>query len=153
MEGELEVLHHELRAIRDLAGESTVFAMPASDRMLYAAFYPTGHPVGVRESIGSARPMHASAVGKAYLSALDSPTLDVVLGRLNYSEGTDRAAKGPIELREQAPGRERMRVRGRLRRDIRRRELRRDSRVREQRDPDRSRRHHRTHAPPHLSAR
>ena len=77
-----------------------MFAVPARDRMLYAAFFPTGHPIGVQESIGSVRPMHASAVGKAYLSALGAQTLDVVLGRLAYREGTDRAAKGPFQLRD-----------------------------------------------------
>lgn len=94
------VLHTVLREIRDEAGESTVFAVPATERMLYAAFYPTDHPVSVQESIGSVRPMHASAVGKAYLSALPASNLDVVLGRLNFSEGTARAAKGPFQLRE-----------------------------------------------------
>ncbi len=93
-------LHQALRELRDLAGESTLFAVPATDRMLYAAYFPTDHLVGVRESIGSARPMNASAVGKAYLSALAPGTLDVVLGRLDYHEGTTRAAEGPFQLRD-----------------------------------------------------
>ena len=77
-----------------------MFVVPARDRMLYVAFFGTDHPIGVQESIGSARPMHASAVGKAYLSALPPGTLDVVLGRLDYSEGTENAAKGPFQLRD-----------------------------------------------------
>lgn len=95
-----EVLHQTLTIVRDLAGESTMFAVPARDQMLYAAFYPTDHPVSVQELVGSGRPMHASAVGKAYLSALGPATLDIVLGRLNYSDGTDKAAKGPFQLRD-----------------------------------------------------
>jgi DNA-binding IclR family transcriptional regulator len=43
--------------------------------------------------------MHCSALGKAYLAALDADTLDSELGRLSYSGGTDLAAKGPLELR------------------------------------------------------
>lgn len=95
-----EVLHQNLSEIRDIVGESTMFSVPARDRMLYASFYPSDNPVSVQELIGSARPMHASAVGKAYLSALGPQSLDVVLGRLNYSEGTELAAKGPFELRD-----------------------------------------------------
>ena len=87
-----EVIYRVLRELRDLMGESTMFAVPARDRMLYVAFFGTDHPIGVQETIGSARPMHASAVGKAYLSALPPATLDVVLGRLDYSEGTENAA-------------------------------------------------------------
>jgi DNA-binding IclR family transcriptional regulator len=101
VEGEwTEALSGMLGKLRDIAGEATMFAVPARDRMLYAAFFPTGHPIGVQESIGSVRPMHASAIGKAYLSALDEETFDVVLGRLAYREGTDRAAKGPFQLRD-----------------------------------------------------
>jgi DNA-binding IclR family transcriptional regulator len=95
-----EASYQALRELRDLVGESTMFAVPARDRMLYIAFFSTDHPIGVQEAIGSARPMHASAVGKAYLSALPLPILDIVLGRLDYSSGTDNAAKGPFQLRD-----------------------------------------------------
>jgi DNA-binding IclR family transcriptional regulator len=54
----------------------------------------------VQESIGSTRPMHASAVGKAYLSALPRAELDVVLGRLSYEGGSTKAARGPFQLRD-----------------------------------------------------
>jgi IclR family acetate operon transcriptional repressor len=95
-----EQLRVALGEIRDLVGEATMFAVPAADRMLYAAFFPTEHPIGVQESIGSTRPMHASAVGKAYLSALSPAALDILLGRLKYDDGTDRAARGPFQLRD-----------------------------------------------------
>jgi IclR family acetate operon transcriptional repressor len=77
-----------------------MFAVPARDRMLYISFFNNDHPIGVQEAIGGARPMHASAVGKAYLSAFPPSSLDVVLGRLDYSVGTENAAKGPFQLRE-----------------------------------------------------
>jgi DNA-binding IclR family transcriptional regulator len=44
--------------------------------------------------------MPCSALGKAYLSALDDSALDSELALLNYSGGTERAARGPIELRQ-----------------------------------------------------
>ena len=95
-----EVSYQVLRDLRDLVGESSMLAVPARDQMLYVAFFGTDHPIGVQEAIGSARPMHASAVGKAYLAALPSAILDVVLGRLNYADGTENAAKGPFQLRD-----------------------------------------------------
>jgi DNA-binding IclR family transcriptional regulator len=95
-----EAISAVLSRLRDIAGEATMFAVPAGDRMLYAGFFPTGHPIGVQESIGSVRPMHASSVGKAYLSALSEETFDIVLGRLSFREGTDRAARGPVQLRQ-----------------------------------------------------
>lgn len=94
-----EASHQALGDLRDLVGESTMFAVPAGDRMLYIAFFNNDHPIGVQEGIGGARPMHASAVGKAYLSALPLGSLDVLLGRLDYSSGTENAAKGPFQLR------------------------------------------------------
>jgi excisionase family DNA binding protein len=95
-----EASYHALRDVKDIIGESTMFAVPARDRMLYVAFFSTDHPIGVQEAIGSARPMHASAVGKAYLSALPLAVLDIVLGRLDYTGGTENAAKGPFQLRD-----------------------------------------------------
>jgi DNA-binding IclR family transcriptional regulator len=95
-----ETSYQLLKELRDLVGESTMFAVPARDRMLYISFFGTDHPIGVQETIGSARPMHASAVGKAYISALPALSLDVVLGRLDYSGGTENAAKGPFQLRD-----------------------------------------------------
>jgi excisionase family DNA binding protein len=95
-----EASYHALRDLKDIVGESTMFAVPARDRMLYVAFFSTDHPIGVQEAIGSARPMHASAVGKAYLSALPLAVLDIVLGRLDYTGGTENAAKGPFQLRD-----------------------------------------------------
>ena len=96
----VEAGYQVIRGLRDQLGESTMLAVPARDRMLYVAFFGTDRPIGVQEALGSARPMHASAVGKAYLSALPPATLDVVLGRLDYASGTEHAAKGPFQLRD-----------------------------------------------------
>lgn len=95
-----EAIHGIVVELRDATGESAVFSVAASNRMVYVAFCPSVHPVRVEEYIGSTRPMHCSAVGKAYLAALDHQTLDIVLGRLSYAEGTPFAARGPFELRD-----------------------------------------------------
>jgi IclR family acetate operon transcriptional repressor len=89
-----------LADLRDEFGEASIMGVPANGTMVYLAFFPSVHVIMVRERLGTTRPMHCSALGKAYLSALDDRTLDSELALLNYQGGTDRAARGPIELRE-----------------------------------------------------
>jgi DNA-binding IclR family transcriptional regulator len=94
-----QIIDPILSAIRDDCGDATMLGVPANGTMVYLGFFPTRHMVAVSEQLGTVRPMHCSALGKAYLSALDPDVLDTELGRLSYSGGTERAAKGPIELR------------------------------------------------------
>jgi IclR family acetate operon transcriptional repressor len=94
----VELIHPVLASNRDRFGEASMHAVPANGSMVYLAFFPSHHPIAVRERIGTERPMHSSALGKAYLSALDPKSLDLELGRLSYEGGTDRAARGPLEL-------------------------------------------------------
>jgi len=95
-----ELIHPILALLRDEFGEATALAVPANGMMVYMAFFASLHPVAVRERIGTVRPMQTSAVGKAYLSGLDPKSLDLELGRMTYEGGTERAVKGPIELRQ-----------------------------------------------------
>jgi DNA-binding IclR family transcriptional regulator len=88
-----------LSGLRDEFGEASIMGVPANGTMVYLAFFPSVHLIMVRERLGTTRPMHCSALGKAYLSALDDRTLDSELGLLNYQGGTHLAARGPIELR------------------------------------------------------
>lgn len=94
-----ELVHPVLASLRDDFREATMLGVPANGSMVYMAFFPSPNPVAVRERIGTVRPMHCSALGKAYLSALTPESLDVELARLDYSGGTDLAAKDPVELR------------------------------------------------------
>ncbi len=89
-----------LSDLRDEFGEASIMGVPANGTMVYLAFFPSLHVITVRERLGTTRPMHCSALGKAYLSALDDRALDSELALLNYHGGTDRAARGPIQLRE-----------------------------------------------------
>ena len=61
--------------------------------MVYAAFFPSKQVLGIREQLGALRPMHCSAVGKAYLSALDDAELEEELQRLSFEGGTSQAAR------------------------------------------------------------
>lgn len=95
----MEVFTPILSRLRDGTREATVLAVPAPGVMVYMACFPAPQPVAVWERIGAVRPVHASAVGKAWLSALSPTALDIELGRASYEGGTERSAKGPIELR------------------------------------------------------
>jgi DNA-binding IclR family transcriptional regulator len=97
----IELIHPVLASLRDEFGEAALQAVPANGSMVYVAFFPSPHPVAVRERLGTVRPMHCSGLGKAYLSGLDDAELDRELGRLSYEGGTSRAPRGPLELRRQ----------------------------------------------------
>jgi DNA-binding IclR family transcriptional regulator len=89
-----------LSGLRDEYGEASIMGVPANGTMVYLAFFPSVHVIMVRERLGTTRPMHCSALGKAYLSALDDRALDSELALLTYQGGTQNAARGPMELRE-----------------------------------------------------
>lgn len=95
-----EIVTPVLTRLARESGEATELGVPANNVMVYLAYRPSSHDVAVRERLGTWRPMHCSALGIAYLSALDEEALDVALGKLPYVGGTARAAKGPLELRE-----------------------------------------------------
>jgi DNA-binding IclR family transcriptional regulator len=94
-----ELIDPILAALRNDCGEATILGVPANGTMVYLAFFPSRHAVAVTEQLGTVRPMYCSALGKAYLSAMDPGALDTELGRLSYRGGTELAAQGPIELR------------------------------------------------------
>jgi DNA-binding IclR family transcriptional regulator len=97
----IETINPILRQVRDESQEAVNFSLPAGDSMVYASYYPSAQVVSVRERAGAVRPMHCSAIGKAYLSALPVGDVDEQLGRLRFVGGTQRAPKGPLELRDQ----------------------------------------------------
>ncbi|MFB4288441.1 IclR family transcriptional regulator [Nonomuraea sp. ATR24] len=94
-----QIIDPVLAAVRDECGDATMLAVSANDMMVYLSFFPTRHMVAVSEQLGTTRPIHCSALGKAYLSALDPDNLDAHLARLSYASGTEWASKTPAELR------------------------------------------------------
>jgi DNA-binding IclR family transcriptional regulator len=94
-----DILGPILSRLRDEFAEAMAFAVPVKGSMVYVLYFPSAHQIALREQLGTVRPMHCSALGKAYLSGLDATSLDIELGRLDYSGGTVRAARGPMELR------------------------------------------------------
>ena len=96
-----ELVDPILRTVRAQYGEATLLAVPPRGSMVYAAFFPSRQMLGVREQLGSIRPMHCSAVGKAYLSGLDDDALDRELGRIAFDGGTAHAARDRATLYRQ----------------------------------------------------
>lgn len=94
-----EVIHPVLAELRDVHGEATMFAVPAQGSMVYLIFLPSAHPVAVRERIGTIRPIHASALGKAWLAGLPADVRDTHIDGLDYDGGSELAAKTPEQLR------------------------------------------------------
>ena len=95
-----QLINPVLERCRDEVGESTIFATPVNGVMVHVSFYVSSHNIAVREQIGTVRPMHASAIGKAWLSALPDAELAVELEGIDYSTGTHRAPRDAAELRE-----------------------------------------------------
>jgi DNA-binding IclR family transcriptional regulator len=95
-----DVVDPILGSLRQEFGEATLLAVPSRGSMVYVGFFSSLHVLAVREQLGSFRPMHCSAVGKAYLSSLDERSLDDELGRLSYKGGTELAAKDATSLRQ-----------------------------------------------------
>jgi IclR family KDG regulon transcriptional repressor len=97
----MTVVNPLLARLQKHSGEATMLGVPAPRSMVYMAYYPSVHPVAVREQIGTVRPLHTSALGKAYLSTLDPALLESELDTLTFQGGTERAPKDRDALREE----------------------------------------------------
>jgi DNA-binding IclR family transcriptional regulator len=94
-----ELVNPVLARLQEESGEATMLGVPANGSMVYVSFHPSRHPVAVREAVGTVRPMHGSALGKAYLAALEPELLDRELRTLSFEGGTELAPKGVREMR------------------------------------------------------
>jgi IclR family acetate operon transcriptional repressor len=93
-----ELVDPILLAVRDEFGEAAVFAVPSREQMVYVASFASHQILAVHEPLGAMRPMHCSAVGKAYLSGLDGRALTEVVDRLTFQGGTRYAAHDGVSL-------------------------------------------------------
>jgi len=94
-----QIIDPVLAEIRDKTGDATIFGVPARQTMVYFAFFSTFHVIAISERVGTVRPMYCSALGKAYLSALDTAAFDSELSLMTYTGGTQLAARSEQELR------------------------------------------------------
>jgi DNA-binding IclR family transcriptional regulator len=94
-----ELINPVLERCRREVGESTIFAIPVNGVMVHVSFYVSSHIIAVREQIGTVRPIHASAIGKAWLSALPEDQLEQEIANLDFAKGSPKAIKTEDELR------------------------------------------------------
>lgn len=90
-----------LQQLRDETGESVFLGVRYEDEVIYVDRVETGSPVRYTERIGSRRPLHSTAAGKAILSALSDEELHTVVSRLTLAPYTPRTVTdGPALLEE-----------------------------------------------------
>lgn len=87
--------------LRDLAASTleTVFlAVPNNDEMVYVLKEEGSLPVRMNCKLGSRRPLHSTALGKAYMSALPDEERPVLISRLNLVRFTANTITDPHRL-------------------------------------------------------
>ncbi|MGA8113645.1 MAG: IclR family transcriptional regulator [Actinocatenispora sp.] len=89
--------------LRDLSrglSEAALMAVRDGEQMVYIAHEDvTDHYIAVRRLLGVRRPMHATSLGKAYLSALPVDEADDLVDRLDLTPLTPTTVTDPARLR------------------------------------------------------
>ena len=82
-----------------MAGEAVNLAVFDADSMVLLYREQGPQSVTISSRLGSHRPMHASAVGKAFLSAMDESERRVLLGRISLKRYTDSTITSAVGAR------------------------------------------------------
>lgn len=90
-----------LRTLRDTTGETVHMAVPSGTRMVYIEKLESPSAVRMASRVGSSMPMHSTAVGKAYLAALDDTRRQALLPTLELTRHTEHTVVRPEALRRQ----------------------------------------------------
>lgn len=100
---QVDVVHHGRAIMEELAarvGEACLMALVDGDEIVYVAHEdPSIHTVGVRRLLGTRRPIYATSLGKAFMSALPAELSDAWIERLDLFPLTDRTITDPTALR------------------------------------------------------
>lgn len=72
----------ELKRLRDVTGETVHLAVPNGTSMVYIEKLESPSAVRMASRIGTSVSLHSTAVGKAYMAALDAGTLNPLLENL-----------------------------------------------------------------------
>lgn len=90
-----------LRELAHAAGETAFLAILDGDDMVYLSKEDGGtHAVQLKARLGTRRPIHATGLGKAFLSAMPMHELDGLLSRLRFDRFTPHTITEPTTLRE-----------------------------------------------------
>ncbi|HEX2143411.1 MAG TPA: IclR family transcriptional regulator [Glycomyces sp.] len=100
----MDVLAAAPPLLRDLAsrtGETVNLGVLSGEEIVFVFRELGHHAVQVRSELGARRPLHATAVGKAYLAGLAPERLDDVIECLGLERFTEATITGPDRLREE----------------------------------------------------
>lgn len=98
---DLDVINVAPLYLRELAAttmETVFLAVPNDDEMVYVFKEESALPVRMNCKLGSRRPLHSTALGKAYLSALPDDDRRQVIERLNLVRLTKNTITEPQQL-------------------------------------------------------
>jgi DNA-binding IclR family transcriptional regulator len=91
----------ELKRLRDITGETVHLAVPNGNTMVYIEKLESPSAVRMASRIGTSVALHATAVGKAYMAALEPAVLEPLLQGLPLPRYTGNTLVKLPELRKQ----------------------------------------------------
>ncbi len=77
-----DALVETIAALRDRTGETVILGKRQGDKVLYLASAESPQTIRYSTEIGAYKPLHSSAMGKAFLALLDEAELDALLAEL-----------------------------------------------------------------------
>jgi DNA-binding IclR family transcriptional regulator len=80
--------HDEIKALRDITGETVHLAVPSGTEMVYIDKLESPQTVRMTSRVGTRISLYASSVGKAYLAALPAAERRDLLGRIAFRRFT-----------------------------------------------------------------
>lgn len=87
-----------VRSLADVTRETVFLAIMNNDEMVYIYSEESTQPVKMNCKLGSRRPLHSTALGKAYLSALPQEDRTSLIRRLDLVKFTDNTITDPVRL-------------------------------------------------------
>lgn len=88
----------ELKRLRDVTGETVHLAVPNGTSMVYIEKLESPSAVRMASRIGTSVSLHSTAVGKAYLAALDDGAVKALLKDLSMPRYTANTPVDPAQL-------------------------------------------------------
>jgi DNA-binding IclR family transcriptional regulator len=94
----MQVAPELLRMLLEMAGEAVNLAVFDADSMVLLYREQGPQSVTISSRLGSHRPMHASAVGKVFLSAMEERERRVLINRLSFKRFTESTITSAVAL-------------------------------------------------------
>lgn len=94
----MQVAPELLRVLLEMAGEAVNLAVFDVDSMVLLYREQGPQSVTISSRLGAHRPMHASAIGKVFLSAMDERERRVLINRLTFKRFTESTITSAVAL-------------------------------------------------------